>query len=203
MSEYFKQTEALVMPVLEKHNKIGIMLSGGLDSGTLSWCLFKLITDNNLDKDVTVYTVPRTDNSLTHANKIRTILEQYFDIKIKHKIRGNKALHHSEQVNSGVISAMNENEIVFIAENRKPDDLQTDHFERIRWDGTGANVSQPWFDITKDVIVATAIECGLTDIMIHSHSCTETPLIRCNDCWWCSERAWAFNQNNYTDPGRY
>jgi 7-cyano-7-deazaguanine synthase in queuosine biosynthesis len=98
---------------------------------------------------------------------------------------------------------MNDNEIVFIAENRKPDHMQTDTFERVRWDGTGANVSQPWFDITKDVIVATAIECGLTDIMIHSHSCTETPMIRCGVCWWCNERAWAFNENNYTDPGRY
>ena len=203
MTNYFKQTEAQIMPVLKQHNKIGIMLSGGLDSGTLSWCIFKLIADNNLDKDVTVYTVARTDNSLTHANKIRTILEQYFDIEIKHKIRGSKAVHHSQQVNSGVISAMKDNDIVFTAETRKPDHMQTEHFERIRWDGGGSGFSQPWFDLTKDVIVATAIECGLTDIMKYSHTCTQTPMIRCRECWWCGERAWAFSENNYTDPGRY
>ena len=66
MSDYFKQTEARIMPVLQQHNKIGIMFSGGLDSGTLTWCILKLVQDNLLDNKITLYTTPRPDNSLAH-----------------------------------------------------------------------------------------------------------------------------------------
>ena len=203
MSDYFKQIEARVMPVLEQHNKIGIMFSGGLDSGTLTWCILKCIQDNQLDNKITLYTTPRPDNSLVHSQKIKEILQADFGIKLKHKARGDINLHHSLQVSHGLQYAQTENDQIFIAENRQPEHLLTDHFERIRLDEPHRKVSQPFFDETKDFIVGLAIECGLTDIMEYTHSCTETPDLRCNECWWCQERAWAFEQHNYTDPGRY
>lgn len=203
MSDYFKQTEARVMPVLKQHNKIGIMFSGGLDSSTLTWCILKLVQDNKLDNKITLYTTPRPDNSLVHSQKIKEILQADFGIKLKHKARGDSNLPHNQQVPSGLQYAVAENDQVFIAENRQPEQLQTEHFTRIRMDEPERKVSQPFFDETKDFIVGLAIECGLTDIMEYTHSCTETPDIRCGVCWWCQERAWAFEQHNYTDPGRY
>lgn len=177
------------------------MLSGGIDSATLLWCTLNVIKDNNLSNTVTVYTSPRPDNSLAFAQKIREHIEQQFDIKLKHKMRGSGAVHHSEQVWSAMTAAMNDCDIVMTAETAQPEHMFSDHFERklVEHDKS----YQPFFNLTKDFTIGLAIEKQLTYIMENTHSCTETPAERCGVCWWCEERKWAFSANNYTDPGQY
>jgi 7-cyano-7-deazaguanine synthase in queuosine biosynthesis len=199
--QFFNQAQSMLMPILEKNKNIGVMFSGGLDSGTLTWVLCKIIQDNALSNVVTLYTSPRPDNSLAHADKLKNIIQESLDVKLQHKIRGDGTAHHSKQVSSGIVQARTENDIVLTAETAMPEHMQTDHFERIRVDDP--KVAQPFFNLTKDFTVGLAIELGLTDIMTYSHSCTETLNIRCGECWWCRERAWAFEQNNYADPGKY
>lgn len=184
-----------------EHNNIGIMLSGGIDSATLLWCTVKIIKERGLTNNITVYTSPRPDNSLAFAPLVREHVEQEFDVKIKHKMRGSGDVHHSEQVWSAMVTAMRDCDIVLTAETAQPEHMASDHFERKHVDDEKAY--QPFFNLTKDFTVGLAIEQNLTYIMENTHSCTETPDIRCGVCWWCEERKWAFSQQNYTDPGIY
>jgi len=39
------------------------------------------------------------------------------------------------------------------------------------------------------------------DLIDITHSCTEQQIGRCNKCWQCTERAWAFKQLDKTDTG--
>ena len=195
----FEQTKDMLMPVLENNKRVGIMLSGGLDSGTLAWCLCKIVQDHDLDNVITFYTSPRPDNSITHADNMSKAIQSNLGIKLKHKMRGDGNAHHSQQVWTGMQVAMMENDVVLTAETAQPEHMQTDHFERLRVDSEKA--FQPFFDITKEFTVALAIEQGLDFVMELSHSCTETADVRCGVCWWCRERAWAFEANNHTDPG--
>ena len=152
---FYKQFEQLIEPALE-HDSIGIMLSGGIDSATLLWCTLNVIKDNNLSNTVTVYTSPRSDNSLAFAQKIREHIEQQLDIKLKHKMRGSGAVHHSEQVWSAMTAAMNDCDIVMTAETAQPEHMFSDHFERklVEHDKS----YQPFFNLTKDFTIGLAIE---------------------------------------------
>jgi len=38
-------------------------------------------------------------------------------------------------------------------------------------------------------------------IVNYSHTCTQIHFGRCNQCWQCKEREWAFSENNLTDTG--
>ena len=41
----------------------------------------------------------------------------------------------------------------------------------------------------------------LDDISKITHSCVRLYRGSCGECLWCVERAWAFEQNGYTDLG--
>jgi hypothetical protein len=59
----------------------------------------------------------------------------------------------------------------------------------------------PFSHLTKDKIIMIACDIGAHHAMIMSHTCTQVPAGRCNECWQCKERAWAFDQNNMLDYG--
>jgi len=40
------------------------------------------------------------------------------------------------------------------------------------------------------------------DLIDITHSCTEQQVGRCNQCWQCTDRAWAFKQLDKTDTGQ-
>ena len=202
MNTHFNTLQDLLLPILENNDRVGIMLSGGFDSAVMSWCLCKIVQDNKLSNTITFYTSPRPDNSITHAENISKAIQQDFDINLKHKMRGDGKTHHSNQVWSGMLIAMNENDAVLTAETKVPEHMVADHFSRkVVNKQDFPNAFQPLINHTKDFTVALAIEQDLTFIMEMSHSCTETPNKRCETCWWCRERQWAFKENNYNDPG--
>ena len=59
----------------------------------------------------------------------------------------------------------------------------------------------PFSHLTKDRVITIACEIGAHHAMTMSHTCTQVPVGRCNECWQCKERAWAFEQNNMLDYG--
>jgi len=59
----------------------------------------------------------------------------------------------------------------------------------------------PFSHLTKDKVIRIANDIGAHHAMIMSHTCTQVSVGRCNECWQCKERAWAFDQNNMLDYG--
>lgn len=196
--DYISESQNMLMPILRKHNTIGLMLSGGLDSAVLLCLMIELMQKHRLDNKIVLYTVHRTDNSATHAYNVSQHVQRKYGVKLKHKPAGTSEVPHTIQTWSGCVKAIKETDIVLTADNAVPDHLIAEHSPQRR---RAKIIAQPFFDVYKDFIVGLAIQMNLTDIMEITHTCTETQDIRCSECWQCKERAWAFAEHSYTDPG--
>jgi hypothetical protein len=80
------------------HEKIGIGMSGGMDSSILLWMLAKHITDNDLDITIYVWTCIHEEKPWQHIHAkkaIKFVKEEFPDVKFgQHKIRTTSALDY-------------------------------------------------------------------------------------------------------------
>jgi 7-cyano-7-deazaguanine synthase in queuosine biosynthesis len=191
-----KQIFDTIEQVLLNHQTVGIFVSGGLDSAILSKLVLETKQKLNLNTTLTFYTVPRHDDSRLHAMRVLNYLLQHYTFKIV----GNPDLLHSQQVVSGIKQVLltDETEIILLGDTTNPIELP-DGPDRIR--SNHKKVIQPFFNFTKKDIVKMAIEHEYFDLFNLTHTCTESKLLRCNTCWQCRERAWAFKENNFIDTG--
>lgn len=173
----------------------GIMLSGGLDSAIMlamavSWG----------QRRWQVRTIHKADGSEMHASRILAWINQRWNVDLHGLPAGDASLHHTRQLASALSQVRQELPGVtwFSAENRVPDDLPGGPVRRRSLDPA---TRQPWFDLTKDEIVAAGLAQGLHGLIELAHSCTERQEGRCGLCWQCQERAWAFAQLGVADPG--
>jgi|LauGreDrversion4_2_1035121.scaffolds.fasta_scaffold111021_2 hypothetical protein len=65
------------------------------------------------------------------------------------------------------------------------------------------NAKHPFLHLDKSHTVQLAHDLGLDWLPKMTHTCTESPDIRCGRCWQCSERAWAFNLLGLEDTGTF
>ena len=194
----FQKLKLQILPFLKNYKKIGIMISGGFDSGLLLYVCLLIKQQENLSVQITAVTVPRHDDSMIHSYRIVSWINEIFSYDIHILNSGNPFLHHSLQVWSGVIEQENNFDFIFMGCTKNPPNLPNGP---LRPKASKKNVYQPFLNFSKKDTVKLAIDLRLTDLMILSHSCTESKLLRCNHCWQCKERKWAFEVNNFTDPG--
>lgn len=199
--DIFNQLKEIVLPHLSANKRIGVSLSGGFDSAVLLWCCCKIAQQENLDCEFRAFTVKRGDNGEEHSHNIVNHVSSHFGISIQHSFVGRPELPHYKQAWSGVVHALKISDVVFIGDTNVPECLQGNSAPR-RYDVELPSCIQPMLYWNKDVVVQLAIDLELYDIMKLSHTCTESHDARCNKCWQCGERAWAFDQCNYTDPGK-
>lgn len=191
--------------IVQTHSNIGVLSSGGLDSSVLIFLLLKLSQEHHINNKIKIFTVPRVDGSKNHSAEILSYLNNEFNIQLEHNIVGN--INHSDparQVVSGIIDALNDKslDIVLAADTKMPDfEVIPGQANPVRVRGTMKRYDQPFFDYTKDYTVKLGIDYKLDEIFRRSHSCVVLDHGRCNHCWWCKERVWAFEKNNYADPG--
>jgi hypothetical protein len=189
--------------VMNNHKNIGLLISGGFDSTLLSYLAHSYRRENNTNNTFEFFTVPRYDDSTIHAERIINYLYKEFDVSWPWHIVGDPDLHFTQQVASGI------REVLLTDNYLNIDMLLTgDNIIPPKWAtgpprkrGEHPRLYKPFFDYTKDTMVQLAIDMNLTEIMTITHTCTESKTLRCNMCWQCKERAWAFKKCNYTDPG--
>lgn len=188
--------------IVQAYNAIGISISGGFDSALLSYLVHESRSRLGTQNTIEFFTVPRYDDSWIHAERVINYIDITFNRNVasKHTIVGNPNIHHSHQVISGVTEVLRKFAInvLLAGENITPADLPNGP---LRAQSNHPRLKLPFFNYTKDVLVQLAIDKNLTEIMKISHTCTESTTLRCNMCWQCRERAWAFKQCGYTDPG--
>jgi hypothetical protein len=189
--------------ILMKHKSIGLLVSGGFDSTLLSYLAHDLRNKLKTDNVFEFFTVPRYDDSVIHAKRIIDYIDNKFNkTPTAWHIVGNPDLHFTQQVSSGITEALTnfKFEMLLTGDNIVPPiDEVPGGPPRKR--GDHPRLYKPFFDCTKDVMLQLCIDQGLTEIMEITHTCTESKTLRCNLCWQCRERAWAFKQCNYVDPG--
>jgi 7-cyano-7-deazaguanine synthase in queuosine biosynthesis len=195
---------AKIDSILLQNKTIGIFVSGGFDS-TLLVYLMHTARDRLDSKNIfKFFVVPQHNQVVKHATRVINSIDEKFNIvPTELCFVGNPDLHHTEQVISGVrqlFSNMDTYKVdmVLLGDTTNPDELPDGP---IRIQSVYPRIYQPFYDYTKDAVVQICIDMSLDDVMTLTHTCTEQVDGRCNECWQCKERAWAFKQCNYTDPG--
>jgi hypothetical protein len=188
-----------IKEVLLNNKKIGLFVSGGLDSGLLIYLVHVLRDELKTDNQFTVYTVSRPNNSLFHTHRILDWVYEKFGIRYNINQVGTDQVHHTLHVITGLKQAAKDDiDIFMLGDTKNPVEVENGPNRQVM---KGAKrLSQPWGELTKDHIVQETIDSGLVDLMLISHSCERPDDGACGECWHCDERAWAFNKCGYIDP---
>jgi hypothetical protein len=206
-----------VEEILEKYRKIGLLVSGGLDSSLLAYLLHDIKYKTNRNNSFEFFVVPRPDDSVVHVNRIVDYLDNQFNQpKSTIHIVGRGDLHHSKQVTSGMTEAVlnYDCDIYLSATTTNPPELLPNYKYGFFREPDGTPYNGPvrkksyhpklidiFWDYTKEDTVKIIKDYDLADIMNLTHTCTGSKSTRCNACWQCCERAWAFKKNNLIDTG--
>jgi hypothetical protein len=186
---------------LEENLSNGILLSGGIDSAVLLYLLIK----NNKHLKIQPFTIPKKDGAYLYADPIIDFYNKKFNLDIPKTIKvGDPEAHHSQQNISAVKDIFKNHQIdkIFIAINVIPETLKNYPGAPNRTkESNDFRIVFPFINLTKDIILSILFKNNLEDLIPLTHSCTEQKTGRCNVCWQCKEREWAFNQINELDTG--
>lgn len=195
---------------------IGMQMSGGADSTLVAYLIAKAIVENNLKtklkrltfgfgnkpdyfkkaeqlqneitkligKDVwsDPYTVfyPHKKEHSTLAQLTYLFNNNLIDFTINGRTRNPPITELSDLTNSRVIER----------DNPEPESDKN-------------AIAEPFYNLTKDVIIQEYFDLGIEDLLFKTCSCdanyVPNLIFPCNECWWCRERAWAFNKIGKTD----
>lgn len=187
-----------IKEILLNNKKIGLFVSGGLDSGLLLYLMHLLREELQTENEFKIYTVSRPNNSMVYTRRVVDWIADEFDVSYDINQVGTDRIHHTMQVISGLREAAKDNVDIFVlGDTKNPAELVNGPNRRAM---KLERYAQPWIEITKDQIVQEVIDCNLTDLMTISHSCENPEDGTCGECWHCNERAWAFYKCGYDDP---
>ena len=187
-----------IKEILLNNQKIGLFVSGGLDSGLLLYLAHTIREELKTDNEFKIYTVSRPNNSLVYTRRILDWVSDEFNVNYEINQVGTDQIHHTLQVISGLKDASHDDTDVFVlGDTRNPNELPNGPNRKSM---KLKRYAQPWIDVTKDRIVQEVIDCNLTDLMTLSHTCEKPEHGACGQCWHCTERAWAFYMCGYPDP---
>jgi|688.fasta_scaffold487036_2 7-cyano-7-deazaguanine synthase in queuosine biosynthesis len=183
--------------------RIGIMFSGGFDSSLLLYILAK---EKRHDQELISFTVP---NNITqadvHAKRIVSWITDRTNTSITFNIIGDGSAPHKELVMSPsreiikqklvdkLYSGVNQNPPIEFQipgpERRNPNISVPDH------------IGLPFISLYKTHILELYQHLDILELANITFSCTEQPENRCNKCFQCMERNWAYQTLNLTDHG--
>ena len=207
---------------------IGVVVSGGFDS-TVLWHIVYGICQERGQKCIP-FTVPKNDGALRYAIRMLEWSQQQHETdKQLHPIVVNsegvdwmktdyQGPEVTQQLTGGIAEIIKEGyaDYVFVGVNEYPPHHETlcdyhtpgprnlSRDSDAEWQGRKAKdvIINPFADMTKDKIVKLAQGLGILEQASElTHSCVERIRGRCNECYWCNERAWAFKEAGFKDPG--
>jgi len=185
----------------DPNSSYGILLSGGLDSAIL---LYLLVSVNPTIK-IQPFTIAKTDGAYLYADPIIDHFNNKFKLSIpKTIVVGDPTVHHRQQSTTAVkeIFASYPVDFLFIGINTNPPELALlPGAPKRDTKSDNPKIIFPFVDMYKDQILDLMYKYQQEDLATITHSCTEQQIGRCNQCWQCTERAWAFKQLDKQDTG--
>lgn len=217
-----------IIPLNSKWNSVIIQISGGLDSAILTYLTAKSILDNKLDIKIRPYSVevPSKVKSLSSSRnvvkKITELLdfhqwlpseEFYMPLELSYPPNKDKQffMFLSTILNDG------ESQFEFNGNTKNPPEhirstFKNDEYRQFSRDNrttiyNGPRSASPHAMMDKKDIVELYVQHNVLDSLAPlTLSCDENAdkiarknlPIPCQQCWWCSERAWGLQANNIT-----
>ena len=189
---------------LPEGNKKNILfaISGGADSAILLYILAKMNKEYKTEHYFTLFTVPRPDGGANYSPKIVKWISNKLDINLPEPmIYGDGNLPHQIVVKVPIKELLDTNkyDLLYIAENKVPPIGVTGPIRAPKQHYEGKSL--PFWGVTKECTIDLYYQENIPELLELTHSCTEQVIGRCNICFQCKERAWAFSQLGLTDPG--
>lgn len=188
-------------------DKIGIFMSGGLDSSALlSLILTELIETNRLSTvSVTAFTVEKPTGEPEYATRILKKFENHFQTSIPHvnNIANTAAAIQQGRMDRGVViqTAKSFDGLMYLSSNNMPsEDIKVfDGNLGFTYQPTSL-YQQPFLNLLKPQLIDILYKLGTDFIIPYTHSCSTQMIGKCDNCYSCEERAWGFEQLALPDP---
>ena len=181
-------------------SKIGVLVSGGVDSALLYYLLLHTKHQTNNPVEITPIVIHRKEGSKYFARPIVERINQLFDINKKPKQLGNTMLPEPEQVASAVRHAFNllqlETVYLGVISNREEHLIGFDPIPIIEHH----SVQLPFEHLEKSHVIDIYYQLGIEYLLPFTHSCDQHETVACGSCNGCRERIWGFNQIGKQDP---
>jgi len=194
------------------NKRIAVNVSGGWDSAVL-WYMAQRVCYLR-GQPIRPFTVPKIDGAVHYATKVIEWSCNKLNVPVMETtIVGQVTSDNpSDYVTSGSYEIFEKDyaDYLLIGMNKYPPnqrDMLPEEYPlpNDRWEPKPEHegfVGYPFADMTKDQTVQLGFDLGIAEeIMPITHSCTEQDRGRCNSCWWCKEREWAFDQIGKVDTG--
>ena len=181
--------------------KIGIFISGGMDSALLYFLLLKENENLGNIHEIVPLSILRKEGSRYFAKLVIAHVNSYYNIPYSDPLMvGNNTLPEEEQVKSGVHEALALGfQLVYVGLiEQLPQHM-------IGWQPIpykeGPRFKVPLHQLDKSYIVDLIKQYNQEALFYITHSCSVLELGRCNHCNGCNERSWGFDQLGIKDPG--
>jgi len=201
MEENFGSNKQKISLEIFSDKKYGILLSGGLDSAIL----LHLILKANRNIDLQCFTIPKRDGAILYANPVIDYFNKQFKINLPKTIKvGDPTAHHRQQSVTAVKDIFQKYPVdfLFIAINKNPPELDDlDGAPKRATKSDDPKIIFPFVDLLKTDILEILYDEDIEDLIELTHTCTEQTKGRCNRCWQCTERSWAFSKLGKIDTG--
>jgi hypothetical protein len=179
---------------LPQTKRIGVMVSGGMDSALLYYILLYLRQEQNSDHYIRPFAVMRKEGSKYHAKPIVSKIASYFGIDDFPTIVGDTTLPEQAQVESGVKQAFElirmETMFVGVISNRSEHLIG---YDKLSYTET-TYLKYPFMHLEKSHIVDLFYQLNISELLELTHSCDLHETIHCNKCNGCTEKIWGFTQ---------
>ena len=194
---------------VKKDIRYGIMLSGGIDSAMVMYFVLQSAKINHVNINLQPFSIIKHDHSYEYVNNIIDYFNKQFGLTIPNTILvGNPDVHHRMQGSLGIGEVFRKHpeiQILFSGLNQNPPEPWGDPKwvkpNRPRPSYSLPNMRFPFLHLYKTHIIDFMFEYKQEELMNLTHTCTEMPSGRCNICFQCSERSWAFEQIGKIDRG--
>jgi hypothetical protein len=180
--------------------KVGILISGGMDSALLYYLLIRLNSEQGFTHKITPYTIIREQGSLEYAQPIVDYVNNLFNIPTSPiEIVGDNTLPENLQVESGCGDVLKKSNIIYLGLIEELEIHTIGWRPPIKWEET-YDRKYPFKDLNKSHIIDLIYYFKQERLFELSHTCN-MPGARCNVCNGCNERKWGFDQLGLVDPG--
>jgi 7-cyano-7-deazaguanine synthase in queuosine biosynthesis len=180
--------ENIINDILLKHNRIGVLVSGGFDSALLLYMLYTYKTTNQ----ITVFVIDRPNDSVKHSKRVINYIDKHFGITSDVQYVGTSKVHHSLHVRTGITDALKfPIDAVVLGTTANPSQLEKGPDRPI---SNNPQIIQPFITVTKDVLVGTAKKLNAFELLNVSWSCEHPGETPCGVCWHCKEKQWAISE---------
>ena len=182
-------------------DKIGIFMSGGLDSSAMLSLILKELDATSRLKTVslTAFTLEKPTGEPMYATRILKKFEDHFQVNILHvnNIPNTEEAIRQGRMDANVIveTCKQFNGLMYLSgNNMPPPDI------KIFKGGLGFTYKQtslyqqPFLNLLKPQMTDILYKLETDFIIPYTHSCSRQLRGKCNSCYSCKERSWGFEE---------